>query len=168
MKIFSKEGAFICEWPRATAKSQWSTDPNHLPANYRELSEWNGTYFIRKAMTVGPNTEAVIKRILASRKLEVQTYRMCQGVLSFTRKYSKQALEETCVQALELGKVNYTFIKNTIPVVAEDLGVSGYNTRANDERNKGAFVMDAESMDIDRLLSRSQSLAQSKGKGGDK
>ena len=61
-----------------------------------------------------------------------------------------------------------SFIKNTIPVVAEDLGVSGYNTRANEERNKGAFVMDAESMDIDRLLSRSQSLAQSKGKGGDK
>ena len=56
----------------------------------------------------------------------------------------------------------------SIPVVAEDLGVSGYNTRANEERNKGAFVMDAESMDIDRLLSRSQSLAQSKGKGGDK
>ena len=128
VKIFSKEGALICEWPRATAKSQWSTDPNHLPANYREISEWNGTYFTRKAMTIGPNTGKVIKRILASRKLEVQTYRMCQGVLSFTRKYSKQALEETCRQALELGKVNYTFIKNTIPVVAEDLGVSGYNT----------------------------------------
>ena len=89
-------------------------------------------------------------------------------MLSFTRKYSKQALEETCAQALELGKVNYTFIKNTIPVVAEDLGASGYNTNVNEERNKGAFVMDAEAMDIDRLLSRSQSLAQSKGKGGDK
>ena len=67
-----------------------------------------------------------------------------------------------------MGKVNYTFIKNTIPVVAEDLGTPGYNTAANEERNKGAFVMDAESMDINRLLSRSQSLAQSKGKGGDK
>ena len=67
-----------------------------------------------------------------------------------------------------MGKVNYTFIKNMIPVVAEDLGTSGYNTAANEERNKGAFVMDAESMDINRLLSRSQSLAQSKGKGGDK
>ena len=168
VKIFSKEGTFICAWPRATTKSQWSTDPNHLPVNYRELSEWNGTYFIRKAMTVGPNTEAVMKRILASRKLEVQTYRMCQGVLSFTRKYSKQALEETCAQALDQGKVNYTFIKNTIPVIAEDLGASGYNTSINEERNKGAFVMDAEAMDIDRLLSRSQSLALSKGKGGDK
>lgn len=119
-------------------------------------------------MTIGPKTEAVIKRILSSRKLEVQTYRMCQGVLSFTKKCSKQALEETCAQALALGKVNYTFIKNTIPVVAEDLGASGYNTSINEERNKGAFVMDAEAMDIDRLLSRSQSLAQSKGKGGDK
>ena len=77
VKIFSKEGEFICEWPRATVKSQWSTDPNHLPANFKEMSEWNGTYFTRKAMTVGPNTGEVIKRILASRKLEVQTYRMC-------------------------------------------------------------------------------------------
>ncbi len=168
VKIFSKEGLPICQWPRATAKGQWLTDPNHLPANYREVSEWNGTYFIRKAMTVGPNTEAVIRRILTSRKLEVQTYRMCQGVLSFTRKYSRQALEEACKQALSLGKVTYTFLKNTIPVVAEELGASGYNTSQNETRNKGAFVMDAASMDLERLLSRSQSLAQAKKKDGDR
>ena len=114
-------------------------------------------------MTVGPSTGEAIKRILASRKLEVQTYRMCQGVLGFTKKYSKQALEETCRQALELGKPNYS-----IQIVAENLGVAGYNTAVNDERNRGAFVMSAESMDIERLLSRNQSLAQGKGKGGGK
>lgn len=168
VRIFSKEGEFICEWPRATSRSQWSTDPSHLPENYREISEWNGTYFTRRAMTIGPNTAEVIKCILSSRKLEVQTYRMCQGVLSFSKKYSKQALEETCRQALELGKTTYTFIKNTIPVVADDLGAAGYNTTANDERNKGAFVMGADATDINTLLSRSQSLAQSKGKGGGK
>lgn len=168
VRIFSKEGTLICEWPRATSRSQWSTDPNHLPANYKELSEWNGTYFIRKAMTVGPSTVEVIRRILTSRKLEVQTYRMCQGVLSFTKKYSKQALEETCRQALELGKTTYTTIKNTIPVVANGLGAAGYNAAMNEERNKGAFVMGSEAMDINTLLSRSQTLAKSKGKGGDK
>lgn len=168
VRIFSKEGEFICEWPRATSRSQWSTDPSHLPENYREISEWNGTYFTRRAMTIGPNTTEVIKRILSSRKLEVQTYRMCQGVLNFSKKYSKQALEETCRQALELGKTTYTFIKNTIPVVADDLGAAGYNTAANDERSKGAFVMGADATDINTLLSRSQSLAQSKGKGGGK
>lgn len=168
VKIFSKEGTLICEWPRATSRSQWSTDPSHLPPNYKDICEWNGTYFTQKAMTVGPNTGEVINRILASRKLEVQTYRMCQGVLSFTKKYSKQALEETCRQALELGKANYTFIKNSIPVIADDLGASGYNTAINEERNKGAFVMGAESMDINKLLSRSQKLAHGKGKDGDK
>ena len=119
-------------------------------------------------MTVGPNTVEVIRRILTSRKLEVQTYRMCQGVLSFTKKYSKQALEETCRQALELGKTTYTQIKNTIPVIANDLGIAGYNTAINEERNKGAFVMGAEATDINTLLTRSQILAKSKGKGGDK
>lgn len=168
VKIFSKEGSLICEWPRATAKSQWFTDPNHLPENYKEISEWNGSYFTRKAMTVGPNTVAVIERILASRKLEVQTYRMFQGVLSFIRKYSKQALEETCRQALDLGKVNYTFIKNSIPGIAEDIGVSGYNTAMNEERNKGAFVMGADSMNISKLLSRSKNLARGNGKDGSK
>ena len=44
-------------------------------------------------------------------------YRMCQGVLGFTKKYSKQALEETCRQALELGKL-YSFIKNQLPLGA--------------------------------------------------
>ena len=168
VKIFSKEGEQLCQWPRATAKSQWYTDPNHLPPNYKEISEWNGTYFTRKAMTVGPNTVEVIKRILASRKLEVQTYRMCQGVLGFTKRYSRQALEETCRQALEIGKTNYTFIKNTISVIAEDIGASGYNTVINEERNKGAFVMGADAMDINKLLSRSQSLAKGRGKDGDK
>lgn len=103
-KDFLQRGRFICEWPRVTAKSQWSTAPNHFPTNNREISEWNGTYFTWRAMTLGPNTGEVIKRIFFRRKLEVQTYRICQGVLSFTRKYSRQALEETCRQALDIGK----------------------------------------------------------------
>ena len=59
-------------------------------------------------------------------------------------------------------------ITQTIPVVADDLGAAGYNTAANGERNKGAFVMGADAMDINTLLSRSQKLAKSNGKGGGK
>lgn len=167
VKIFTRDGKFICQWPRATSRSQWSTDPNHLPPDFRAYSEWNATYFIQKAMTVGPNTVEAIKRILASRKLEVQTYRMCQGVLSFAKKHSKPALEETCKQALEYGKVTYTFIKNRIPAVAEDFDMSAQTKKAAEERSKGAFVMGAEATDINNLLARSQNLAH-KGKGGDK
>jgi len=126
----------------------------------REYAEWNGPYFIRKAMTVGPNTVEVVKQILRSRKLEVQTYRMYTGVLGFTRKYSKEALEKCCAQALEMDRVTYSFIKNTIAGIAEELGTAGFNTEANEARNKGAFVMDQQYMDVDNLLARSRELAR--------
>ena len=152
-------GIPICSFPRATYKGQWSTDPNHLPEHYKDFAEWNGPYFVRKAMTVGPKTVEVVKKILKSRKLEVQTYRMCIGILNFTKKYSNQALEECCSRALELDKTTYSFIKNTIASVAEEIGTTGFNTKANEERNKGAFVMGQQYMDVDALLARSQKLA---------
>ena len=62
----------------------------------------------------------------------------------------------------------YTFVMNTIPVVAEEIVTVAYNTSVNEQRNKGAFVMDASSMDIETLLSRSQKLVQNKRKDGEK
>lgn len=167
VKIYTKEGKFICQWPRATSRSQWSTDPSHLPQDYQDYSGWNATHFTKKAMTVGPNTVEVIKRILASRKFEVQTYRMCQGVLSFAQKHGRAALEETCKQALEYGKVTYTFVKNRIATVSAEMETEACAKSVNETRNKGAFIMGAESMDINNLLTRSQHLAQGKGKDGD-
>lgn len=159
VKIFSLEGDLLAEWPRATRKGEWFTDPNHLPKNYKDFSEWNSTYFIRKAVTVGAHTSELIKCVLKSRKLEVQTYRLCMGILSFTKKYSRIALEEYCKRALAAGRPTYTYIKNTIAVVAEEYGADGYNTDKNRERNEGAYVMDSSYSDMDTLLNRSRTLA---------
>ena len=159
VNIYAMNGQLICSWPRATRKGDWKTDPRHLPASYKEMAEWNGPYFTRKAMTVGPNTVKVIEAILKSRPLEVQTYRLCLGVLNFTKKYSKLALEDCCRMALETNHPSYSFIKNSIAAVAEDLGSAGFNTKLNDERNKGAFIMDPHVSDIENLLSKSMRLA---------
>ena len=165
VRIYSLAGEFICEWPRATRKGQWSTDPEHLPENYKGFTQWNAEYFIKKASHVGEYTETVIRAILQSRKYEVQTYRMCLGILNFTKKYSHVALEECCRQAILLNKQKYTFIKNTIPVIAEDLGRDGYNepAQSNDTR-RGGFVMSSEATDLNNLLSRSQRLADAQRK----
>ena len=58
--------------------------------------------------------------------------------------------------------------KNTTPVVAGEFGAAGYNTTVNGERNKGAFVMGSDAMNINTLLYRSQRLAKSNRKGGGK
>ena len=115
-------------------------------------------------MTVGPCTIKVIERILKSRKLEVQTYRLCVRVLNFTRRYSKTALEECCRRALELDRVNYSFIKNSIAAVAEELGDEAQHRRDNELKNQGAYVMSSKASDVETLLSRSQHLAQHDGK----
>jgi transposase len=164
VKIYSLAGEFLCEWPRATHKGQWSTDPKHLPPKYSDYAEWNATYFLKKAVGVGPSTVEVIKNVLRSRNLEVQTYRMCIGILNYAKKYSKQILEECCKQAIEVGRPKYSYIKNSIAAVAEDLEGSKSSASLNEEKNRGAFIMDAQKMDVDNLLSRSQSLAHRHGK----
>ena len=161
VRIYSLAGEFLCEWPRATRKGQWSTNPDHLPDNYKGFTQWNAPYFIQKAQLIGKNTEAVIRTILKSRPYEVQTYRMCLGILNFTKKYSNKALEECCKQAIALNKQKYTFIKNTISVVADDLGEAGYHhsTSVKKEPVRGGYVMPPEASSIDTLLSRSRALA---------
>lgn len=161
VRIYSLAGEFLCEWPRATRKGQWSTNPDHLPDNYKGFTQWNAPYFIQKAQLIGKNTETVIRTILKSRPYEVQTYRMCLGILNFTKKYSNKALKECCKQAIALNKQKYTFIKNTISVVADDLGGAGYHhsTSAKKEPVRGGYVMPPEASSIATLLSRSRALA---------
>ena len=138
---------------------EWHTNPEHLPQNYRDFSEWNSTYFIRKASLVGVNTSELVKNILQSRKLEVQTYRLCMGVLGFTKTYSIEALEECCKRALADERPTYTYVKNTIGAVAEEFGSSGFNTDKNRKRNEDAYIMDSSYSDMNRLLNRSRALA---------
>ena len=165
VKIFSVEGELIVKWPRAYHKGTWCTNPEHLPDKYKDYSEWNSTYFIRRASTIGVNTTELIKRILKSRKLEVQTYRLCIGVLGFVKKYSRATLEECCKQALETQRPTYSYIKNAIAAVAEGLGTAGYNTAKNKKRNEGAYVMDSSYSDMEKLLKRSRALADKSEKG---
>lgn len=70
---------------------------------------------------------------LKSTTMPSATSAVCLGVLNFTKKYSRQALEECCKQALSLNKATYTFIKNSIPVVAEDIIM-------NDEVSANAII----------------------------
>ena len=167
VNIYSLTGGLIVSWPRASHRGEWKTDPKHLPEHYRDMSEWSGAFFVKKAMTVGPCTVDVIERVLKSRDIEVQTYRLCMGILNFTKKYSRHALEDCCRMALDSGHASYTFIKNSIASVAEDIGSAGYNTKLNEERNKGAFVMSPHAGDIDNLLSKSSKLAATKKKEAD-
>ena len=76
-------------------------------------------------------------------------------------------MEECCRQAIVANKISYTYIKNSIPAIAEDICTPQERSRLNEERNRGGFVMEPGTMDVANLLSKSQKLAQTPGREAD-
>lgn len=79
---------------------QYSTVEEHMPENHQQYNKWNATRFINWAGNIGPNTETVVKALLASRAIEQQSYKSCIGLLKLADKYSVARLESACQKAL--------------------------------------------------------------------
>jgi len=82
------------------------TDPDHMPSTHRFLAEWTPDRFRRWAGKIGPNTEALISAVLASRKHPEQGFRTCMGVLRSYRGLDAGRVEAVSARALELGVLN--------------------------------------------------------------
>ena len=96
-------------------KGQYSTEPEHMPAEHRELFEWNGDRFRRWARDIGENTFRVVDAMLTSARVEQQAYRGCMGLLKLAERYSKAKLEQACTKALEYTATpSYKAVKNIL------------------------------------------------------
>lgn len=81
-------------------KGQYSTVTEHMPADHQAYLEWNGDRFRKWAERIGTNTCRVVNAVLASQRVEQQSYRSCMGLLKLADKYSGQRLEAACKKAL--------------------------------------------------------------------
>jgi hypothetical protein len=79
---------------------QYSTVIGHMPDNHREYTQWNAERFIKWAGDIGPNTKQAVKAIIASRKVEEQSYKTCIALLKLADTYSVERLESACKKAL--------------------------------------------------------------------
>jgi hypothetical protein len=79
---------------------QYSTVIEHMPENHQQYNKWNAGRFVDWAANIGPNTEAAVKALLASRAVEQQSYKACIGLLKLGDKYSVSRLESSCKKAL--------------------------------------------------------------------
>ena len=79
---------------------QYSTIVEHMPEKHRQYTQWNAERFIKWASDIGPYTEKAVKAIMASRKVEEQSYKTCIALLKLADIYSTLRLEEACKKAL--------------------------------------------------------------------
>ena len=96
-------------------QGQYSTITEHMPEDHQKYLEWNGERFRKWAERIGINTYTVVNTILASRRVEQQTYRSCMGLLKLAEKYSDERLEAACKRALSYtASPSYKSIKNIL------------------------------------------------------
>jgi hypothetical protein len=79
---------------------QYSTVIEHMPEKHRQYSQWNAERFIKWAADIGPYTEQTVKAVIASRKVEEQSYKTCIALLKLSDSYSVLRLEAACKKAL--------------------------------------------------------------------
>jgi transposase len=84
---------------------QYSTVIEHMPEKHRQYRQWNAERFITWAADIGPHTEQTVKAVIASRKVEEQSYKTCIALLKLSDSYSVLRLEAACKKALAYSAV---------------------------------------------------------------
>jgi hypothetical protein len=111
-------------------KGQYSTVTEHMPADHQAYLEWNGDRFRKWAERIGTNTCKAVNAILASQRVEQQSYRSCMGLLKLAEKYSNAMLEAACKKALSYtASPSYKSIKNILVTGSEKLASETTDTK---------------------------------------
>ena len=118
--ITDEFGNEIARHRRGMLRGQKTTDPEHIPEMHKELLGWSGDRFRSEAGRVGPKTLELIDSVLASRQFEVQTFRVCRGILNLKFKFGRQALERAAAEAVSAEIRSYKGVKILVETIDAD------------------------------------------------
>jgi len=117
----------IASHPRLYGRpGQYATIKGHMPPEHQKYLEWDGERFRKWAKTIGNFTFEVVNGILASGRIEQQSYKSCMGLLRLADKYSTELLETTCKRALDYSAApSYKNIKDLLATQGKSLEKQG-------------------------------------------
>jgi transposase len=99
---------------RSFAKGKYSTDEKHLSSAAKAYSEWSLSHFENKASKIGFFTKLYVTLLIKQYDYPEIGYKQAQGILSLTKQYPSERIENACQRASEIGKYNYTIIENIL------------------------------------------------------
>lgn len=90
----------VASHPRSWRKAGHTTLDEHMPKAHQEYAGWTPQRLINWAAKAGPDTAAVVERILASRAHPQQGFRSALGLLRLGKVYGQERLEAACTRAI--------------------------------------------------------------------
>jgi transposase len=113
LEIFH-DGRRVAAHLRSFRKGAFTTDPSHRPKAHTEHLEWTPSRIIRWAAKTGPQTAAVVRRVLEERPHPEHGYRACLGIMRLGKRYSPERLEAACRRAIDIRGVSYRSIASIL------------------------------------------------------
>ncbi|MEH6672738.1 MAG: IS21 family transposase, partial [Halopseudomonas sp.] len=86
----------------------------HMPKAHQAHKDWSPQRFLNWAKDIGPGTLEVVQSQLKDRPHPEHGYRACLGLLSLSRRYSRERLEQACARALSINSASYQSITSIL------------------------------------------------------
>ena len=93
-------GQRVASHPRSYRQGAHSTCPEHMPQSHRAISEWSPERFLGWAGDIGEETRVVVTHLLQEKRHREQSYRRILALLSNSKKYGRERLNNACGRAL--------------------------------------------------------------------
>lgn len=108
------QGQRVASHQRLYQKGRYSTQEEHMPESHKQQAQWTPERLQNWAAKTGPETEAVIRRILSDRRYPQQGYRSCLGIMRLGKSYGDVRLENACRRALYTDACSYRSLESIL------------------------------------------------------
>ena len=85
-----------------------------MPSSHRRYAQWTPARIRSQAAFVGPNTEALVDRIMRNRPHPEQGFRSAIGILGLAKTHGGDRLEAAAKRALEIGAASYSSVASIL------------------------------------------------------
>lgn len=99
---------------RSSRIGGFTTCAAHMPKSHQRYLEWTPSRIVRWAERTGPQTAALVQRILAAKPHPEMGYRSCLGLIRLGKQYSPERLEAACARALQINALSYRNVKSIL------------------------------------------------------
>ncbi len=114
------KGQRVASHPRSYERYKHTTASAHMPPNHREYADTDPSALRAWAAEVGPNTDALMTRILERDPNLVQGFRSAQGLRRVGKKYGAERMEKACWIALRSASHSYKPVERILRLGRED------------------------------------------------
>ncbi len=117
-------GRRVASHARSYVRFRFTTDPQHMPEAHQKHFA-GGDAVIAWGASVGPMTEAMVRRLLDANPVREQGWRSAKGLQRLAQKYGGERIELACAHALHFGAKSYKPVARLLELGREQLDLPG-------------------------------------------